>query len=787
MNHKNLINKKIYAILVFSTINIATFVGAFTTSYNFVDHSMDSLVAIVPLSQQSTLNDILQQRITILEVNRSRTSVVVLVSSEKLAWLSTMNITAQTVPDELAIAKGWKYSAEFERDFHTYSQMVAALQSIADAYPEITALYDLGQSVQGRSLKGLKITDNPDVEENEPEVRICGLHHGNEYMSAELPLNLAFHLVQNYSSDPEITELVNNREIWIIPMVNPDGREAGTRYNAHGVDLNRNYGYMPEGSTPYSEPETQAMRNNALENNYVLSLSFHCSGDIVNYVWNHKTQPVADNAAVVSLSNQYGSHNGYWVVEGYDWYQTLGDCNDFSYGCRGDIDWTIEVQSSDIPQAWNLNRDAMMEIIDAANMGISGVVTNANTEQPIAATVWVEEAFWPCFSDPLVGDYHKVLLPGTYTVHYQANGFEEQIITVDVTSGEPTIQDVALTPSNQFYAYQVTTCAYYAPSDNYQNNPTEGISSLGQPDETCASLGVSGYIILDMLNEITDVPGASDLKVFEGDSTTDGYTVYVSTDWDGPWVGIGAGMGTAEFDLADASVESARFVKIVDDGTGSPSETNPGVDIDAVQNLAAVIPNQPPNTPLTPDGPVTGTIEMEYSYSTSTSDPESQQVYYLWSWGDTNSTWIGPVDSGTIATATHSWNLAGSYTVKVKAKDFLGMESGWSDPITVNIDSSPLIEIEAISGGFGRIAAEAKNTGMNDISNISWSITLDDGFVLLGQNTAGTISEIQAGLSTSIQTKFLFGFGKVSITVRVDVVEKTVSGFLLGPLPFIKE
>ena len=84
-------------------------------------------------------------------------------------------------------------------------------------------------------------------------------------------------------------------------MVNPDGHEADTRYNAHGVDLNRNYGYMPESATPYSEPETRAMRNNALENNFVLSLSFHCSGDIVNYIWNYKTQPVADNAAVVSI------------------------------------------------------------------------------------------------------------------------------------------------------------------------------------------------------------------------------------------------------------------------------------------------------------------------------------------------------------------------------------------------------------------------------------------------------------------------------------------------------
>jgi len=787
MNHKSLENKKICAFLVFFTMGIATVFGGFSTAQETMNHSLDSIVAAVVLSQPSTLGDIIQHRITILEVDRSRTSAVVLVSTEEFAWLSAMNLAPKIVPDELAEQKGWKHSADSERDFHTYAQMTTELQNIENTYPDITRLYDLGQSVQGRVLWGLKITDNPDSEENEPEVRICGLHHGNEWMSAELPLNLALLLTENYNIDPSITELVNNREIWIIPMVNPDGREANTRYNAHGIDLNRNYGYMPESSTPYSEPETQAMRNNALQNNFVLSLSFHCSGDIVNYVWNYKSQRVPNNDIVEFLSEQYGSHNGYWVVEGYDWYQTLGDCNDFSFGCRGDIDWTIEVQSSNIPQAWDLNRDAMLELIDAADMGITGVVTNANNGQPLAATVWVEEAPWPCFADPLVGDYHCVLLPGTYTVHYRANGFEEKTFSVQVDSGDPTVLNVELNPSNQFYAYQVTTCAYYAPSDNYQNNPSEGISSLGPPDEICASLGVSGSIILDMADEITDLPDASDLQVFEGGSTTDGYTVYVSTNWNGPWTNIGTGMGTAEFDFADGSVESARYVKIVDDGNGSPSENNPGVDIDAVQNLAAENENQPPNTPAQPDGPGTGESNVEYSFTTTTTDPESQQVYYLWSWGDAMGTWLGPFDSGAIAEATHTWNTSGNYTVKVKAKDVLGIESGWSDPITVRIETSPPVEIGEITSGFGRITAEVKNTGTSEASNVTWSITLQSGLVLLGRQTTGSITKIQPGLSTQIQTRFLFGFGKITITVTAHVAEKTISAFLLGPLIIIKK
>ena len=778
--------KKGCTLSVFFMLILSMGVGGYMAAQEIRNHVVPTLIVTVPLSEHQTLMDIVQKRITILEVNRSRTSIVVLVSADEFAWLSSMNFSPMIVPDSVAEAHGWKHSVEFGRDFHTYAQMTSELQTIASTYPEIARLYELGQSVQGRVLWGLKITDNPDVEENEPEVRICGNHHGDEYMSAELPLNLALLLVQNYSSDPTITEMIDTREIWIIPMVNPDGHEADTRYNAHGVDLNRNYGYMPESSNPYSEPETRAMRNNALQNNFVLSLSFHCSGDIVNYIWNYKTQPVADNAAVVVLSNQYGSHNGYWVVEGYDWYQTLGDCNDFSYGCRGDIDWTVEVQSSNEDQAWNLNRDAMLEIIDAADMGLTGVVTNANTGQPVPATIWVEEAFWPCFADPVIGDYHKILLPGAYTVHYQANGFQEEILSVEVDEGEPTVLNVVLHPSPHYFAYQVTTCAYYAPSDNYQNNPTDGIASLGIPDDGCASLGAGGYIILDMYDQITDVPGAADLKVYEGDATSDGYTVYVSSDWQGPWISLGIGMGTAEFDLATGSVESARYVKIVDDGNGNPSEMYPGVDIDSVENLATANQNQAPDIPVRPEGPTAGGANIVYSYTTATTDPESQQVFYLWSWGDINGTWLGPFDSGAPSIATHQWNSSGTYSIRVKAKDVEGAESGWSESITVLIDDSPQIEIGEITGGFGKVSVQIKNSGAGDAVNVNWSISLQGGLVILGRQTTGTILKIIPGFAPEIQTGFLLGLGKTSLTVTADIANKTVSAVLLGPFVIIK-
>jgi len=402
-------------------------------------------VVKIEFSQPNTLGKLIDRYITILEMDDTQDYAVVMASPNDMDWFYSMDFNFEVLYDSITEMRGWDKNPELLLDFTSYSGLTTQLQDIEDTYPDIAKLYDLGQSVQGRTIWGLKITDNPDIEENEPEVRICGAHHGDELMSVELPLLLAWHLVENYEGDSYIEDLVDNRETWIIPMVNPDGREATTRYNANGVDLNRDYGYMwGVYSDCFTQPETQVIRDHALDNSFVLSLSFHTSGDIVNYIWNYKGQPVPDNDVTVLLSEQYGSHNSYWVVEGFDWYQTKGDTNDFSYGCRGDIDWTIEVQNYNIPNAWDLNRDAMIEIIDAADMGLTGIVTDETSGEPLAATVWVEEAYWPCFTDPKVGDYHKVLLPGTYTVHYKANGYDEEVHTIEVFDSEdPTVFDVS--------------------------------------------------------------------------------------------------------------------------------------------------------------------------------------------------------------------------------------------------------------------------------------------------------------------------------------------------------
>ncbi len=734
-------------------------------------------VVKINISQQSILGELINHNIDIIEMEHSKKYAVALASPVELDWFDSMNFPYEILYESFAEMNGWDTNPALLRDFTSYAALTTQLQDIQDTYPDLAKVYDLGQSVQGRTIWGLKITNNPAIEEDEPEVRICGCHHGNELMSVELPLMLAWYLVDNYDTDPTIEYLVDNREIWIIPMVNPDGREANTRTNANGIDLNRDYGYMwGVYSNCYSQPETRVIRTHALDNNFVLSLSFHTSGDIVNYVWNYKGQPVPDNDVVVLLSTQYGSHNGYWVVEGFDWYQTTGDTNDFSYGCRGDIDWTIEVQNNNIPEAWDLNRDAMIEIIEAADMGLRGIVTDSTSGVPLSATVWVEEVYWPCFTDPKVGDYHKVLMPGTYTVHYTANGYQEEVHTVDVYDSGPTILDVSLERGLDYYAYQVTSCKFYDPygyPNSYQNNPTEAISALGTPDDSCASLGKGGVIVVDMEYDVTDQIGVNDLKIYEADGSDDGYHVRVSQQFNGPWTSIGSGFGTTEFDLSDGPIDWIRYVEITDDNDGNAYDQNPGVDIDAVENLGGV--NMPPDNPEKPNGPTSGNTMIDYTFSTMTSDPENEDIFYMWDWGDGNfSEWLGPYSSGETVEVENSWDEDGTYQIQVKAKDINNGESGYSDPLIINIGEGAVIEIDTIQGGLFKISMTIKNTAAVDAVGVNWNISLDGGLILLGQESTGRVIGIPAGGEVTVTSGLIFGFGKPMVSCTAEITDVTM-------------
>jgi hypothetical protein len=178
--------------------------------------------------------------------------------------------------------------------------------------------------------------------------------------------------------------------------------------------------------------------------------------------------------------------------------------------------------------------------------------------------------------------------------------------------------------------------------------------------------------------------------------------------------------------------------------------------------------NKAPENPEKPQGPLEGIILDEYSFTTSTIEPENEPIYFFFKWGDgTTTDWLGPYTNNETCEASHSWNAAGDYNITVKAKDENGTESDWSEPHTIHI-TKPILDVKIISGGLFRVSVPLRNAGEADAEDISWTINLEGGTILLGRETTGTISNLAAGEVTIINSGLIIGFGKTRVYVSTE-------------------
>lgn len=367
--------------------------------------------------------------------------------------------------------------------YHSYDAMTARLQGYVVAYPEIARLVSLGDSVQGRVLWAMRITDNPDVEEDEPEFKYVSTIHGDEPVGTELCLYLIDLLLTSYNTESvqgaRLTELVNGVDIWIVPMVNPDGRMAGARGNANGRDLNRNFpsyvfdalgaGNVFDGDpldTEGRQIETVHVMRWVAENSFVLSANLHTGALLVNYPFDegdgvpNSYQASPDDPLFVDISTRYAVNNPPMynspsfpngISNGSDWYTIYGGMQDWNYRYASCNEVTLELSNtktptqSTLPTFWENNRESMLAYMESVRIGIRGLVTDGCTGEPVYAKVTVAGNAQPVYTDPDVGDYHRMLLPGSYTVTISAPGYQSTTLTdVNVGSGLATQQDVAL-------------------------------------------------------------------------------------------------------------------------------------------------------------------------------------------------------------------------------------------------------------------------------------------------------------------------------------------------------
>ncbi|DAC72045.1 MAG TPA: hypothetical protein DSN98_07175 [Thermoplasmata archaeon] len=182
-------------------------------------------------------------------------------------------------------------------------------------------------------------------------------------------------------------------------------------------------------------------------------------------------------------------------------------------------------------------------------------------------------------------------------------------------------------------------------------------------------------------------------------------------------------------------------------------------------------------TPPTITGPTTGEPGTSYDFAFQSTYTLGFDLLYKIDWGDgTPSEWIGPFPQGMIVYVPHIWQEAGTYSIAVKTKPIAeGTESVWSTA-EIAIASPPPQLTVTITGGLG-VNVKIKNIGETDITSLPWSISLDGGFILAGQDTSGSV-DLAVGEEKTVHA-FVLGFGRPTITATAGAFEETATGFVL--------
>jgi carboxypeptidase D len=368
-------------------------------------------------------------------------------------------------------------AAKTPTGYHNYAELTTTLQGYADAYPDICRLYSLGQSIQGRELWAMLITDHPDVEEDEPEFKYISTIHGDEPIGTELCLAFIERLLSRYATDTYVAGLVDTTAISVLPLMNPDGRELSTRRNASGADLNRSFPAYPNHFTgnifdgealhAAGRPiEVQHVMNWTAANSFVLSANFHTGALVVNYPYDDdggpsgRDAPTPDDLLFEDISLRYSRLNlpmytspqfSQGITNGAAWYTIDGGLQDWSYRYASCMDVTIELYNTKwpsggvIPTLRAQNEASMLAYLEAVHLGVRGIVRARRDQAPLYAKVSVAGNAQPVFTDPDVGDYHRLLLPGQYGLACESHGFiPYHVEGVTVVQGTAVRRDFGL-------------------------------------------------------------------------------------------------------------------------------------------------------------------------------------------------------------------------------------------------------------------------------------------------------------------------------------------------------
>lgn len=430
----------------------------------------------IPLTD-SGLPDNITRNVSILSVENNK--VHISLSPLTVEWFISQrfdySIVIKADTKGVISASSLKQAMEWDK-YPTYSQYDSIMHSFASLYPTLCKLETIGTSINGKQVFALKISDNALIDEDEPEVFYSSTIHGDETGGYILMLRLADYLFKNYNLSSRVKNLVDNLEIWINPLANPDGtyRTGNTiispvRYNANGFDLNRNF---PDPFTPNTvkQKETLDMMTFLRKHRFVISANFHSGAEVVNYPWDRWLSKFhADNTWFNNISRAYADtvhiysgpaylndwDNG--VVRGAVWYVVYGGRQDYVTSELQGREVTMEIDVSFVTPAaqltllWQNNYRSLLGYLENALYGIHGKVVDITTSSPVPAKVFItghDADSSHVYSDTLSGSFVRLLSPGSWNLTFSAKGYIDTTVSnIIVLAGQRTDLLVNMEPA----------------------------------------------------------------------------------------------------------------------------------------------------------------------------------------------------------------------------------------------------------------------------------------------------------------------------------------------------
>ena len=413
----------------------------------------------------------------------------------------------------------------YQQDFPQYCRV----ETILDSTPHPTSPH---------SILALHISSDPDEAADKPAFLYSSTMHGDEVTGYYLMLRLIDYILNNAETDSAVRQILQNVDLYICPLENPDGTYHlsdnlifgsgySRRANEAGVDLNRNYPYLPTTAGQADvQPETRAMISWMEPKHFVMSVNFHCGSEVLNLPWDLWSSSMRTHAdldwyryvgqnlvtqAHAIDSGSYPGVSGRAILTGGDWYTCTGSRQDYANYFLHQREITIELSTThilldpaELHRYWNANREPLLEYALECTRGFYGTVTDAVTGEPLEALVTVlghDRFNSEVFSHLPSGAYHRPIMVGKYRVAVTAPCHVGDTFEVIVRPGGGIRCDVRLRP-----------CAVtpYAPSQHLLAGSQATLAALSEDevfwyasDTACQPLAVGNIFTTPPLYETT--------------------------------------------------------------------------------------------------------------------------------------------------------------------------------------------------------------------------------------------------------------------------------------------